>query len=56
LHSSPNIVRMMKSRWLILAGHAACMEAKRNAYMILGGQTRRTEMYTKVGSIKLNLK
>jgi hypothetical protein len=34
LYSSPSIIRMIKSRWMSWAGHAARME-KRNAYTIL---------------------
>jgi hypothetical protein len=36
LHSSPNIIRMMKSRRMKLAGHVAVVE-KRNVYRILVG-------------------
>jgi hypothetical protein len=32
LYASPNIIRMIKSRW---AGHVACMGETRNAYKIL---------------------
>jgi hypothetical protein len=37
LYSSPNIIRMIKSRRMIWAGHAARMGEKRNAYRILVG-------------------
>jgi hypothetical protein len=37
LYSSPSIIRMIKSRRMIWAGHVARMEAKRNAYRILVG-------------------
>jgi hypothetical protein len=35
LHSSPSIIRIMKSRW---AGHVARMGGKRNAYRLLVGK------------------
>jgi hypothetical protein len=35
LYSSPNIIKMMKSRRMRLAGHVARMRKKRNAYKIL---------------------
>jgi hypothetical protein len=38
LDSSPNIIRMIKSRRLKWAGHVARIEAKRNAYRILVGK------------------
>jgi hypothetical protein len=38
LYSSPNIITMIKSRRLRLAGHVARMEAKRNEYRILVGK------------------
>jgi hypothetical protein len=38
LYSSPNIIRMIKSRRMRLAGHVARMEEKRNAYRILVGK------------------
>jgi hypothetical protein len=31
LYCSPSIIRMMKSRWMRWAGHAARMGARRNA-------------------------
>lgn len=34
-YSSPNVVRVIKSRNIRLAGHAARTEKKRNAYRIL---------------------
>jgi hypothetical protein len=37
LHSSPNIIRMIKSRRMRLARHAARMGEPRNAYRILVG-------------------
>jgi hypothetical protein len=38
LYSSPNIIRMIKSRSMRLAGHVARMGEKRNAYRILMGK------------------
>jgi hypothetical protein len=38
LYSSPNIIRMIKSRTMLCAGHVARMGAKRNAYRILVGK------------------
>jgi hypothetical protein len=38
LYSSPSIVRMIKSRRMRCAGHAARMGEKRNAYRILVGK------------------
>jgi hypothetical protein len=35
LYSSPSIIRIIKSRWMGWAGHAARMREKRNAYKIL---------------------
>jgi hypothetical protein len=35
LYSSPNIIRMTKSRRMRWAGHVAQMRAQRNAYRIL---------------------
>jgi hypothetical protein len=35
VYSSPNIIRMIKSRRVRGAGHVARMEDKRNAYIIL---------------------
>jgi hypothetical protein len=40
LYSSPNIIRMIKSRRMICTGHVARMRAKRNAYRILVGKPR----------------
>jgi hypothetical protein len=46
LYSSPNITRMIKSRRMRWAGHAARMAEKRNAYRVLGGsqKDRKTKM------------
>jgi hypothetical protein len=38
LYSSPNIIRVIKSRRMRWAGHVACMEEKRGAYRILVGR------------------
>jgi hypothetical protein len=38
LYSSPNIIRMVKSRRMRWAGHVAPMGKKRNAYRILVGK------------------
>jgi hypothetical protein len=38
LHSSPSIIRMIKSRRMRWAGHVAQMADKRNAYRILVGK------------------
>jgi hypothetical protein len=42
LYSSPNIIRMTKSRRMRLAWHVARMREK-NAYRIIGGKARRKE-------------
>jgi hypothetical protein len=39
LYSSPNIIRMIKSRRIRWAGHEARMGEKRNAYRILVGKS-----------------
>jgi hypothetical protein len=38
LYSSPNIIRMIKSRMMRWAGHVARKEKKRKAYRILVGK------------------
>jgi hypothetical protein len=38
LHSSPNIIRVVKSRMLRLAGHVARVGESRGAYRILVGK------------------
>jgi hypothetical protein len=38
LYSSPNIIRMIKSMRMRLAGHVAQMGEKRNAYRVLVGK------------------
>jgi hypothetical protein len=40
LHCSPNIVRVIKSRRMRLAGHVASMGERRGAYRVLGGNLR----------------
>jgi hypothetical protein len=61
LYSSPNIIRMIKSRRMRFAGHVARMAEKSNAYRILVGKpkgkmplgrTRRTW----VDNIKIDLR
>jgi hypothetical protein len=61
LYPSPNIIRMIKSRRMIWAGHVARMLAKRNAYRILVGKPegkrplgRRSRR--RVDNIKMDLK
>jgi len=39
LYSSPNIVRVIKSRRMRCAGHEARMEEERGVYMVLVGKT-----------------
>jgi hypothetical protein len=39
LYSSPNIIRMIKSRRMRCAGHVARMGERRNAYTILVGKS-----------------
>jgi hypothetical protein len=43
LYSSPNIIRIIKSRRMRYAGHVTRMEEKRNACRILGEKARRKE-------------
>jgi hypothetical protein len=38
VYSSPNIVRVMKSKRMTWAGHVACMEEGRGAYRVLVGR------------------
>jgi hypothetical protein len=40
LYSSPNIIRVMKSRRLRWAGHVACMGERRGAYRALVGKPK----------------
>ena len=39
LYSSPNIIRMNKSRRMRLAGHVARIGESRGAYRVFGGET-----------------
>jgi len=39
LYSSPNIVRVVKSRRMRWAGHVAHMGERRGVYRVLGGET-----------------
>jgi hypothetical protein len=43
LYSSPNLIRMIKSRKTRWAGHVARMGEKTNAYRVLEGKARRKE-------------
>jgi hypothetical protein len=43
LYSSPNIIRMMKSRRMRWAGHVARMGETRNAYKHIGGKPERKD-------------
>jgi hypothetical protein len=61
LYSSPNIIRMIKSRTMRLAGHVATMGAKRNAYRILeevpeGKRPLGRPRYRWVVNIKIDLR
>jgi transcription termination factor 2 len=61
LQSSPNIIRMIKSRRMRWAGHVARMGETRNAYRILGGKARRKEPLGRprrrwVDNIKMDLR
>jgi hypothetical protein len=38
LYSSPNMIRMITSKRMRLAGHVACTRQKRNAYRPLAGK------------------
>jgi len=38
LYSSPNIIQVIKSRRMRQAGHAACMDERKGAYMVLVGK------------------
>jgi hypothetical protein len=41
LYSSPDIIRMIKTRRMKWAGHAACMGEERNPYWFLVGKPER---------------
>jgi hypothetical protein len=61
LYSSPNIIRMIKSRRMRWAGHVARMGEKRNAYRILVGKPKgkrllRRPRHRWVGNIKMDLR
>jgi hypothetical protein len=61
LYSSPNIIRMIKSRWMRWAGHVARMGEKRNAYRILVGKPEDKRLLGRprsrwVDNIKINLR
>jgi hypothetical protein len=43
LYSSPNIIRVIKSRRMRWAGHVARMEDGRGVYRVLVGEARRQE-------------
>jgi len=43
LHASPNIIRVIKSRRMRLAGHVALMKEMRNVYNILFGKPEERE-------------
>jgi hypothetical protein len=43
LYSSPNIIRMIKSRRMRWAGHVARMGEKRNLYRILTGSQKKRD-------------
>jgi hypothetical protein len=38
LHTSPNVVRVIKSRKMKSIGHVACMRDTKNAYKVLVGK------------------
>jgi hypothetical protein len=38
LHSSPNIIKQIKSRRMRWAGHVACMGEERKVYKVLVGK------------------
>jgi hypothetical protein len=61
LYSSPNIIRMKKSRRMRWAGHVARMGEKRNAYRILVGKPEGKRplgrpRYRSVDNIKMYLR
>jgi hypothetical protein len=55
-YSSPNIIRMIKSRRMRWAGHVARMGAKRNAYRILVGKPEGRPRRRWVDNIKIDLR
>jgi len=44
LYSSPNIVRVIKSKRMRWAGHVACMGEERGAYRVLVGKPERKRL------------
>jgi hypothetical protein len=61
LYSSPNIIRMIKSRKTRWAGHVARMGEKRNAYRILVGKPEgkrplRRPRYRWMDNVKIDLR
>jgi hypothetical protein len=61
LYSSPNIIRMMKSRRMRWAGHVARVGERRNAYTMLTGKPEGKRplgrpRYRWVDNIKVDLK
>jgi hypothetical protein len=61
LHSSSNIIRMIRSRRMRLARHIACMRPKRNEYRVLVGKQERkkplgTPRHKWENNIKMDLK
>jgi hypothetical protein len=61
LYSSPNIIRMIKSRRMRWAGHVARVRPKRNTYRILVGKPEgkrplRRPRYRLVGNMKMDLR
>jgi hypothetical protein len=53
---SPNIIRMIKSRNMIWAGHVARMGEKRNAYRLLVGNQLGRPIRRWVANIKIDLR
>jgi hypothetical protein len=61
LYSSPNIIRMIKSRRMRWAGHVARIEGKMNAYSILVGMPEGKRLQGKprcrwVHNVKMDLR
>jgi hypothetical protein len=50
LYSSPSIIRLIKSRWMRWAGHAAGIRAKKNAYRTI---VRKSEGERPLGRLRL---
>jgi hypothetical protein len=49
LYCSPNIIRVMKSRWMRWAGHVARMGDRRGTYRVLVGDLRLRDHSQDVG-------